>query len=140
MEKASRPGDDRGATHFLWPRFELCNGHYGNNRSRISPAINSGYSISRIFTGVAATFGQTRRRGRLPRMSLGNRKPGRVSKSRKIESETPWCGLAVQLERDDKDREMREERKKKRERNNERENERGKNESKTEMGERNGGK
>lgn len=51
----------RGSRRVFYSRFKLCDGHYGNNRSHISPAINSSYGISRVFTRIPATLRQQRR-------------------------------------------------------------------------------
>lgn len=52
----------RVSRRVFYSRFKLCDGiHYGNNRSRISPAINSGYGISRVFTRIPATLRQQHR-------------------------------------------------------------------------------
>lgn len=52
----------RVSRRVFYSRSKLCDGiHYGNNRSRISPAINSGYGISRVFTRIPATLRQQHR-------------------------------------------------------------------------------
>lgn len=51
----------RGSRRVFYSRFKLCDGHYGNNRSHISPPINSSYGISRVFTRIPATLRQQHR-------------------------------------------------------------------------------
>lgn len=59
--REKRKKKKHGSRRVFYSRFKLCDGHYGNNRSHISPPINSSYGISRVFTRIPATLRQQHR-------------------------------------------------------------------------------